>query len=321
MSIVLQTDEIISYSLPGGGLSFTSQYTVDTPANRIRFTGTNYSITPWSSLLTANWFVNDNPNGIATTPIFHPNGWSYGYYNPSLTFTDVSSLTVTYVINNPAQRGDDLVTEIGDFAFVGCSEMKTATIPDSCVRIGDGAYMNCSALKGTIVLPTGMRSVGAGAFAGTEIAGIVIPHTVEEIGEYAVPEGANIILMAEDTSGDRIAPAFEQLVGCLTHMNTVFVPSASIMSRVLAVAPDVMIRTLTPPVAPINVVLDRQKGEVAWDQETGVFAAPAMSFVVRGGETEYADVCSPFRLPMNNVESVSVIARNVAGDSPATVAV
>ena len=47
----------------------------------------------------------------------------------------------------------DSVTEIGSYAFYGCTSLTSITIPDSVTVIGDGAFENCESL--TIHTPAG----------------------------------------------------------------------------------------------------------------------------------------------------------------------
>ena len=49
----------------------------------------------------------------------------------------------------------DGVTEIGDYAFDGCTGLTEIHIPDSVMEIGDGAFEDCSGLK-TIVIHEGL---------------------------------------------------------------------------------------------------------------------------------------------------------------------
>jgi len=82
--------------------------------------------------------------------------------------------------------------QIGDYAFYGCSNLQSITLPEGVTEIGTKAFMHCESLS-EIVLPAGLERIGDSAFAycsaltdvyfgGTQSAweafGIYLPTTV-----------------------------------------------------------------------------------------------------------------------------------------------
>ena len=57
------------------------------------------------------------------------------------------------------------VTEIGDWAFDGCTSLAKIVIPASVTSIGEGAFSRCTSLK-EIVIPDSVTEIGARAFDG-----------------------------------------------------------------------------------------------------------------------------------------------------------
>ena len=55
------------------------------------------------------------------------------------------------------------VTNIGDYAFSGCSRVTSITIPTSVTTIGDYAFASCLGLT-SIEIPNSVTSIGNGAF-------------------------------------------------------------------------------------------------------------------------------------------------------------
>ena len=79
----------------------------------------------------------------------------------------------------------DSVTEIGDSAFGGCSSLKEIVIPDSVTEIGDSAFWGCKSLE-EIVIPDSVTQIVYSAFWGcSSLKEIVIPSSVTKIGDFA----------------------------------------------------------------------------------------------------------------------------------------
>ncbi len=77
------------------------------------------------------------------------------------------------------------ITNIGTFAFYGCIELTSITIPDSVTVIDSYAFLNCYSLT-SITIPDSVTSIGHSAFdkcAG--LTSITIPDSVTDIGNSA----------------------------------------------------------------------------------------------------------------------------------------
>ena len=103
------------------------------------------------------------------------------------------------------------VAEIDNYAFRGCSNLKTAVLPESLELLGWGAFESCSSLEiinipekityidgyifawcgslKEIKLHSGIKSIGTSAFQKCEsITSIIIPAGIEKIDNYAFSE-------------------------------------------------------------------------------------------------------------------------------------
>lgn len=77
------------------------------------------------------------------------------------------------------------VEVIGDYAFQGCSSLKSIKIPEGVTKIGASAFVGCSALK-TVTFPSTLKEIGSNAFKECKnLESADLPANLETIGSYA----------------------------------------------------------------------------------------------------------------------------------------
>lgn len=76
------------------------------------------------------------------------------------------------------------ITEIGQYAFIGCSSLKTVTLHDGVTAVGASAFQGCKALE-SVTFPA-VSGIGMAAFRScVSLKSVVLPETVAELGEQA----------------------------------------------------------------------------------------------------------------------------------------
>lgn len=83
------------------------------------------------------------------------------------------------------------LTSIADWAFNGCTGLKSLTIPDSVTTIGKGAFKGCSGLK-SLTLSKNLTKITDRSFEGCSgLTSIILPESVTTIeGSYTNIYGA-----------------------------------------------------------------------------------------------------------------------------------
>lgn len=93
---------------------------------------------------------------------------------------DYSLTNVVNLENLSFEKGSQL-EEIGQYAFSGCSELKSIVFPDSLKVINSFAFFDCKKLAG-IKLPANLEVLGEGAFKDcVQITEVNIPASIAEI--------------------------------------------------------------------------------------------------------------------------------------------
>ena len=97
----------------------------------------------------------------------------------------------TELICYPAGKTDksynipSCVTNVGGWAFDGCTSLTSITIPDSVTEIDWSAFEGCTSLT-SIMIPDSVTEIGWSAFEGcTSLKSITIPSSVTSIGKNA----------------------------------------------------------------------------------------------------------------------------------------
>ena len=97
-------------------------------------------------------------------------------------------------ISEKIMYGDEsyVVTEIGDSAFLGCSELMDVYIPNSVISIGSSAFQDCSSLQ-WIFIPNSVQIIWISAFQGcSSLSNIDIPIFVTTIGSRAFQDCSSL---------------------------------------------------------------------------------------------------------------------------------
>ena len=94
------------------------------------------------------------------------------------------------------------VTNIGVYAFDGCSDLQSVSIADSVTDLWGYAFFGCSSLA-QITLPAGLDSIGTGAFLGcSSLTSITIPAGVTSIGDDVFGNCSSLASIAVDPANE-----------------------------------------------------------------------------------------------------------------------
>lgn len=84
--------------------------------------------------------------------------------------------------NRVVFAGQSSLTEIGEYAFLGCSRLREIELPARLKKIGEGAFRECSALQ-RVAVPAGVRKLDRYTFSWcTSLADVSLPAALADIG-------------------------------------------------------------------------------------------------------------------------------------------
>lgn len=80
---------------------------------------------------------------------------------------------------------------IGTSTFSNCPKLTNVTLPNALTSIADEAFLNCSAID-QITLPATLTNIGNSVFAYTGLSGLIVPESVQNIGEAVFSHCTNL---------------------------------------------------------------------------------------------------------------------------------
>ncbi len=165
--------------------------------------GLEHLVLPPSLTEIYSWSINDCPN---LTEVFLPETVTYIDYGNFAYCPNITSITVAP--GNPvydSRNGCNAIirtadskfiigcqnsfipvggTEIGTFAFGGCENLRSITIPEGVDFIHWRAFADCTGLE-EVSLPSTLKTMGVGLFQGcTSLKEITIPEKVRVMGYF-----------------------------------------------------------------------------------------------------------------------------------------
>ncbi len=91
----------------------------------------------------------------------------------------------------------DSVTNIGNYAFCGCYCLKNVTISSNVVNIGERAFDACYELTNLTIMD-GVKSIGRMAFRLCGLESLIVPDSVESIGENILQSPTQILYLSQN---------------------------------------------------------------------------------------------------------------------------
>ncbi len=82
----------------------------------------------------------------------------------------------------PSSLGGCFITSVRAYAFSGCTNLTSVTIPDNVMSIENHAFSGCSGLT-SVTIPDSVTSIGEGAFCNCSgLTNVMIPNSVTSTG-------------------------------------------------------------------------------------------------------------------------------------------
>ena len=240
---------------------------------------------------------------------------------------------------------DDVVTKIGDNAFLNCQRLKSVTIPNGVTEIGSAPFSCCANLaefngkfatadKRAIIansvfcayaircesteysVPTGVTKIGDSAFIyGSWLEKVVIPQGVTEIGEYAFCACNNLQSISIPNSVTTIG--FQAFFYCNNNLKSITIPeSVTTMGDSVfldcSVLESVYCKATTPPVATYTYSSPSWAAFAnnAENRKIYVPAASVAAYKAADGWKEYADAIVGYDFEGDNIEDSTEIPNN-----------
>ena len=119
------------------------------------------------------------------------------------------------------------LTEIGDYAFTGCYNATSLTLPSTLERIGLNAFQDCTSLT-SVELPDSVTYIDDNAFATLDLKTIDLPENLEYIGSSAF---SAYVYNEDYTAQYWVGPRYVELNGKLSRLGyNAFRPDADIVA-------------------------------------------------------------------------------------------
>ena len=128
-----------------------------------------------------------------TVLINYPIGSERTSYNIPDSVTNIGEYAFADCKNLKSIMVSNSLTHIGEYAFSGCTNLTCVTIPNSVTSIGEYAFSSCKSLT-SVIIPDGVTRINESTFREcTSLKSIIIGNGVTVIDRYAFYNCKNLI--------------------------------------------------------------------------------------------------------------------------------
>ncbi len=107
------------------------------------------------------------------------------YKNLEGALVEIETKTLIRGFNNTVIPTDGSIVRVGAYAFSGCDNIVSITLPDCIEFVGASAFKDCKKLA-SVTLPNGLGSINSALFSGCgSLKDFVIPESVTRVGSNA----------------------------------------------------------------------------------------------------------------------------------------
>ena len=203
----------------------------------------------------------------------------------------------TAIIRYPEGKKDksykilNSVTSIGNYAFFGCANLNSITIPNGVTHIGVSAFQGCSSLK-SITIPNGVTVIGSYTFSNcTSLKSITIPNSVTYIDECAFSGCASLKSITIPNSLDAIG--VDAFGGC-TSLANITLPNSVTRIHDSAFGGCTSLKSITIPNSVKNI------GDYAFSRCTSLASITIPNGVTKIGERTFNGCTSLKSITISN---------------------
>lgn len=165
------------------------------------------------TIVTANvtWYAHWTQTKEVATEVVNGVAWTYRVLNDTATIYNNGNAAVLPMpegeLEIPAVLGGYPVRGIGEYAFCNCTGLTNLKIPAGVTTVEQNAFYLCSFLE-DLKLPYGFTFIGFGAFSNSGLKSIMIPETVDTIGNQAFASTALKTVYVAIGDTDRVKDVF-----------------------------------------------------------------------------------------------------------------
>lgn len=170
-------------------------------------------------LMICSWFYSGNTASVYAEEMLQTEDGIYYEITEQNTIRIIGAKSSLAEMQIPSEIDGIPVTQIGDYAFLDHTRLRSIVLPDSLQEIGNYAFLDCSRLE-SIQIPATLQNVGWGILSDT-------PWLTEQEEEYVII-GNQILIAYKGTSEHVVIPEGVRVIAGFTFEKNMTIQSVQL---------------------------------------------------------------------------------------------